>query len=68
MSIDVVRQSQWRVVHMLVAGAILVKGFLSTTGHNGVVMEVVVSENINYADFRGNALIEWYELVWTETH
>lgn len=43
---------------MLVAGAILVKGFLSTTGHNGVVMEVVVSENINYADFCGNALIE----------
>ena len=43
---------------MLVAGAILVKGFLSTTGHNGVVMEVVVSENISYADFRGKALIE----------
>lgn len=43
---------------MLVAGAILVKGFLSTTGHNSVVMELVFTENISYADFRSKALIE----------
>lgn len=43
---------------ILVAGAILVKGFLSTTGHNDVVMELVFSENISYADFHSKALTE----------